>query len=199
MSKENGSDPRVKRTREVLAQAFIKLLGEKGFEAMTVQDITAYAAVNRATFYAHFTDKFALLEHIIRHSFQQALQSKLPEEPPFSLDNLRLLILTVCEHLEDFKNLQCRASSKQFEPLMEREVQRQVYQLVLRWVAEAPAAQQRPPIAPEVIASSVSWTILGAGVHWRQNDKQASVQAIADQVLRLITHGLFGALHSEKT
>lgn len=196
-AKVQGSDPRVKRTRQILAQAFRQLLGEKGFDAMTVQDITARAEVNRATFYAHFADKFALLEQIIHDSFQQAVESKLPTDPVFSLDHLQLLIVTVCEHLADFRNLQCRVSSKQFEPLVEKEVQRQVYQLVLRWVAKFPAAKQQPLPVPEVTAAAISWTILGAGMHWSQNDQQTSVTEIVDQILLLITKGLYGTLGPE--
>jgi AcrR family transcriptional regulator len=194
-AKVQGSDPRVKRTRQILAQAFRQLLGEKGFDAMTVQDITARAEVNRATFYAHFADKFALLEQIIHDSFQQVVESKLPVDPVFSLDHLQLLIVTVCEHLADFRNLQCRASSKQFEPLVEKEVQCQVYQLVLRWVKALPMG--KPQSTPEVTAAAISWTILGAGMHWSQNEQQTSLKEIVDQVLLLITKGLYGTFGPE--
>src|SRR5205807_1741174 len=46
-------DPRVKRTRKLLQQAFIELFQEKGFASISIQDITERATVNRATFYAH--------------------------------------------------------------------------------------------------------------------------------------------------
>ena len=61
-------DPRVKRTRQSLEQAFVDLLHEKGFQAITVQDITQRAGLNRATFYAHFPDKYALLDYSRRSS-----------------------------------------------------------------------------------------------------------------------------------
>ena len=52
-------DPRVKRTRKLLQQAFLELFQEKGFASISIQDITERATVNRATFYAHFPDKYA--------------------------------------------------------------------------------------------------------------------------------------------
>lgn len=59
----NLSDPRVKRTRQALLQAFVALLEEKqNFHSISVQDIAERATVNRATFYDHFEDKYALLE-----------------------------------------------------------------------------------------------------------------------------------------
>ena len=50
-------DPRVKRTRGLILQAFGEILAEKGFHSLSVQDITEKAGINRATFYAHFEDK----------------------------------------------------------------------------------------------------------------------------------------------
>ena len=57
---EEKLDPRVKRTRSLILQAFGELLAEKGFEAISMQDVTDKAENNRATFYKHFGDKYAL-------------------------------------------------------------------------------------------------------------------------------------------
>jgi len=62
----NPNDPRVKRTRQLLQQALMDLLREKGFQAITVQDIAERATLNRATFYAHFTDKYDLIDNVMR-------------------------------------------------------------------------------------------------------------------------------------
>ena len=53
-------DPRIRRTRQLLQQALAKLLETKEFEKISVQDITEAATLNRATFYDHYGDKFAL-------------------------------------------------------------------------------------------------------------------------------------------
>jgi len=54
-------DRRVVRTRELLLDAFVSLLLERGYERMTVQDLLDRAGVGRATFYAHFRSKDDLL------------------------------------------------------------------------------------------------------------------------------------------
>lgn len=54
-------DRRVRRTRQLLQDALIGMMVEKGYEATTVQDIIDRANVGRATFYAHFADKETLL------------------------------------------------------------------------------------------------------------------------------------------
>jgi AcrR family transcriptional regulator len=56
-----GQDRRVHRTQRLLREALVALIREKGFEALTVQDIFDRANVGRATFYAHFDNKEDLL------------------------------------------------------------------------------------------------------------------------------------------
>src|SRR5512143_2659433 len=54
-------DRRVRRTRDLVRGALFALIQEKGFEALSVQDIIDRANVGRATFYAHFDNKEDLL------------------------------------------------------------------------------------------------------------------------------------------
>ena len=54
-------DRRVERTQQLLREALLSLIREKGFEALTVQEIIDRANVGRATFYAHFDNKDDLL------------------------------------------------------------------------------------------------------------------------------------------
>jgi AcrR family transcriptional regulator len=67
-------DPRVKRTRGLILQSFEYLLAEKNFESVSVQDVTDKAQINRATFYAHFQDKYALLDFSIQQMFMQEIE-----------------------------------------------------------------------------------------------------------------------------
>lgn len=54
-------DRRVSRTRRLLREALYNLILEKGYDAATVEEITARADVGRTTFYLHFRDKEDLL------------------------------------------------------------------------------------------------------------------------------------------
>src|SRR5689334_12633624 len=95
--REAQVDPRIVRTRELLGQAFMALMSEQEFEKITVQDITGRAGVNRATFYAHFEDKYALMNYMIEGQFQTAVRNRLPKVAEFSPENLRLLTLATCD------------------------------------------------------------------------------------------------------
>jgi AcrR family transcriptional regulator len=59
------ADRRVKKTLQSLQNALVALISEKGYEAVTIQDILDRADVGRSTFYAHFENKDQLLHYIL--------------------------------------------------------------------------------------------------------------------------------------
>jgi hypothetical protein len=81
-STENGKqmtktpiDRRVARSRDLLHRALRSLIVEKGYDALTVEEICERANVGRSTFYAHFTSKDDLkrrgLEYLRRELIEQ--------------------------------------------------------------------------------------------------------------------------------
>jgi AcrR family transcriptional regulator len=89
---QEQTDPRVRRTHQLLKEALIELAAERGFDAITVGDLAKRATVNRATFYRHYQDKYDLLEQIFQDSISQfasdlgppgqVAKSISPENPP---------------------------------------------------------------------------------------------------------------------
>ncbi|MFF2754138.1 TetR/AcrR family transcriptional regulator [Psychrobacillus sp. NPDC058041] len=67
---------RQNRTREHLKQAFIELIKEKGYHAVSVKDIVDRAAYNRSTFYLHFQDKIELADDLL-NSILQGLEDSV--------------------------------------------------------------------------------------------------------------------------
>lgn len=57
-------DRRIKYTKMVIRDSFISLLKQKSISKITVKEICEIAEINRATFYAHYTDAFDLLYQI---------------------------------------------------------------------------------------------------------------------------------------
>lgn len=54
---DDKPDRRVQRTRQLLQQALAELIEEKGYDAVTIEDITERANLGRTTFYLHFRSK----------------------------------------------------------------------------------------------------------------------------------------------
>src|SRR5262245_25510166 len=75
-------DRRVTRSRRLLQDALVALILERGYAAVTVQDVLDRADVGRATFYAHFHGKEALLLSVfqeLRKSIHDELTGLTPE------------------------------------------------------------------------------------------------------------------------
>lgn len=77
-----NEDRRIIRTKEAIRNALVALIEEKGFDALSVKDITAKANINRGTFYLHYKDKFDLLD-------------KTLEEVTKDMENIILKITTL--------------------------------------------------------------------------------------------------------
>jgi AcrR family transcriptional regulator len=58
-------DRRVKRTQQLLTRALIALTLEKGYEDVTIRDITERADIGYATFFRHYHDKDELLKDVL--------------------------------------------------------------------------------------------------------------------------------------
>lgn len=57
-------DLRVIKTDRNIRESFLRLLRNKNFESITVQNILDEALINRTTFYSHFSSKYELAEKI---------------------------------------------------------------------------------------------------------------------------------------
>src|SRR5271169_2090700 len=123
-------DPRIRRTRQMLFKAFQDLLTEKTFLLITVQDIAERSTLNRATFYDHFTDKFALLEAMIGERFSALIDARMAGSEGTCEASLRQLILAACDFLAEVSS-GCQKHQRQFEPFVESQVKTILYEFLL--------------------------------------------------------------------
>jgi AcrR family transcriptional regulator len=179
-------DPRITRTRNLILQAFMELLPEKGFQSLTVQDITQKAGVNRATFYAHFTDKYDLLDHSIRTGFRLELEKRTLDACHYTDENLRALIITVCEFVSN-ANSHCAPAQPQFESLVETQVKNQLQELLQVWLEK-----EDTDMDAKTAATAASWAIYGLVLQWThdKSKKKPSAEKFAEQILPLVAVNL---------
>lgn len=197
-SKMNGrEDPRVLRTRQLLLQAFYDLFLEKGFQAMTVQDITERAGVNRSTFYTHFEDKFAILESWLREQFQQRVASRVLTGDAWSLNTFRLLILHVVEWFAEFHQL-ARSTDRSLIPLVVTTLQEALFELLLQGFKSVAGSRWDQLADLETVAMVTSWAIFGSGFQcfnqWDEPTETLPAEELVDQVTNVLMRGLAQAV-----
>lgn len=178
-------DPRVKRTRALIEEAFMALVSEKGFQALSVQDITERAGINRATFYAHFPDKFALLEESVRQKFREVIHKQSLNVCQFSQENLRSLVIAVCEFVEDAQG-RCNLADQQYRSLIANQVRLQIHDLIKHWL-EDEQFNGKFKGSHESAATAASWAMYGLATEWSRSKQSPPVEEYADEVLPLVT------------
>jgi AcrR family transcriptional regulator len=186
---EKRVDPRVRRTRKLLEQAFLELMQERNFQSITIQDIAERATVNRATFYAHFEDKYDLLDSFIREQFTERLVEKVPPDlapdAAFCAGRLHLLIVTVLEYIFQIHG-QCARGDRQVEPMFETAVQEELQQYLMRWFEQAPPEVIPAGVDLKIAATMWSWAIFGTGIQWVRGLREAPADEIASAMVKVL-------------
>lgn len=194
------TDRRVQRTRQILQQAFKEVMQEKGmtdagvwgmergFEAMSIQDITERANVNRGTFYLHFSDKYMLADTVTREQFHLMLTRSLPPAPRWDRSTLYLLIQMLLDSFEQkYRHQQHR--SLVLAPLLERAMHEELTKLLLTWLKQEKCAERAGRVPLETIARIVGWAIFGAAIQWSQEEITVSREQMANAILQVVMEG----------
>lgn len=179
---QTSMDPRIRRTRQMLFQAFEGLLTEKTFDTISVQDIAERSTVNRATFYDHFTDKFALLEAMIGEKFQARFIARMADSDGTCQEGLKRLVLAVCDFLAEVTS-GCQKHQRQFEPMLESKVKSVVQEFLLAGMRKCDTSDA------ELKATMASWAICGAALQWSR-DKKITAEKLAEAVLPMVRPAL---------
>lgn len=81
-TKGHKTDRRIQRTRHALRTALLELIKDKGYDSISIEEITERANIGRATFYLHYKDK----EDLLLEQFSEMANEKvqLISEIPFS-------------------------------------------------------------------------------------------------------------------
>ncbi len=167
-------DPRVARTRKLIRDALASLLAEKNFESISVLDIAERATVNRATFYAHFTDKFALLDAMIREDFA----AHLADGDPLNASQIGALLSKTGENTFGFVGLhrRCRVD-RDFEPQMQRSLEAELTEFLSARFGHCTAM---------LVASA----LVGAAMNWRHQSPNAPATPIVANIVRILVDGV---------
>jgi len=197
MSKnERKSDPRVIRSRQLLRAAVISLIPEKGFGAISVQDIADRATLNRATFYLHYQDKTELLmdafEELIAHATPLPPEDGLPDlaSAPASIERV---FNRIAEHADFFRVM----LAEENVPAFAGRVRAYVEELGLKWLSVLQPDDEKVIVPRDIAINFIGSAFLGVIVWWLQNDRPYPAEYMAVQLLRLTALGLHRSLGLE--
>jgi len=170
-------DLRVKKTEKALRIALTNLILQKGYDAITVQDIVNEAEIARVTFYRHYRDKNELLGVCLDEVYlsltasltQLSLQDFKIEEPPITI---------FYQHVADNRNLYRAIFRSQGSFSAQSRIRDYLMKLIQKEIKTL-LPRQSFPVPVNLIALHVASAELGMVMWWIENHNVYSPHYIA--------------------
>jgi AcrR family transcriptional regulator len=177
-SATEATDPRILRSRRMLMDSLERLLKNKEFEDISVQEIADEATLNRATFYLHYPDKSALLQAMTECRFRD-----LMERRGISFTDcdgaLRAIALGVCDYLTDLTNCPFKGPRIPLEG--------SIIPVVEGMFKEGLSHHETAPSLDTALrATTAAWAVFGAARRWFQTPNRIPAEEMAAKIETLV-------------
>jgi AcrR family transcriptional regulator len=146
------TDPRTEKTRALIAGAFVALLRGRSYARIRVSDITRKAGVGRATFYAHFESKDALLRAELVRVVSPML-GELPGDP--CLVDCTKLFAHLQQEREIYRSLMAGTTRVVTERIIQDALEARIASLVALSSAQTDAAVTTRTFVPRFVAGTI--------------------------------------------
>jgi AcrR family transcriptional regulator len=176
-------DPRIRRTRQLLQGALQSLLLDRSFEEISVQEIAEAATVNRATFYDHYTDKFALLDALIAGGFHKVLHERDVRYDAGCPTQANAIIAAVCDYLLAIHSNGACTKHSPFEPLVDAAIIGAIRRVLTRNLR---GVENSAALTTEMAVTAASAAIYGAAREWQRDPDRPSVEVVIPQILAMV-------------
>lgn len=186
-------DLRVKRTNKMIIDAFIKLVEEKGYDQVTIQDIADEAMINRATFYAHYKDKPDLYETI----FTQAVTAFTSILDSYELLKNNRIRLKEIEYLLTNIYLTIKQNRAFYLTIMDGAVNESLRKKIAEILTEKYAdiftrlkiTENDIEVPLDFIIEYMTSIFFGTLHWWLTTDSEITPQQLAPLVIKLVSNG----------
>ena len=102
----------------------------------------------------------------------------------YSAENLKSLILVVCEFLSRLHN-DCAQPHPQFESLVESQIKKIIFDLLSYWLRDS-----KKKVSTEIPATVATWAIYGLASHYSHMKKRPTLDKFVNEALPLVAVNL---------
>ena len=183
---ETGTtDPRILRSRRMLMESLAKLLINKAFEDISIQEIADEATLNRGTFYLHYPDKNALLQAMTESRFRDLIARRAITFTDCG-GALHAIALGVCDYLAESTGCPTQLARMSLEG--------SIVPVVEAMFKEGLALHGLPPgVDVALRATTGAWAVFGAARSWFQTPNRIPAEEMAARIEAMVYPVLFGA------
>ncbi|NOH02828.1 MAG: TetR/AcrR family transcriptional regulator [Chloroflexi bacterium] len=171
------NDLRVIKTKRGLREAFIRLLLEKGYDAISIQDIATEAEAARVTFYRHYKNKEELLIDCIDVIYENHARLTGQASNEEFRQGYSPMLAVYKQLKEDGKIFRVLSNSHAGQLLTKRLIQLFAERIQVQIEERFPKEQLLAPV--EIIAYHVASAQIGLVNWWIENDQPYSPEYMA--------------------
>jgi len=154
------------QTRKLLIQATLQLVLEKGYDAISIQDITDRADLGRGTFYIHFKDKEDVVWTAFRDLFQE-LEQEAHQQLDRSMPQVEYYgLLNIFSHAERNSDLYKVMFGRQGSALLGGRAQDFLAKVFLYDIRNAPQPPEVDFNIPEEIEAQILTGMISRLLYW---------------------------------
>jgi AcrR family transcriptional regulator len=176
---QSVNNVRVRRTQKLLREALIELIEERGFEALTIGEITERAMVSRAAFYRNYQDKYDLVEQI----FEEAMSALLGAVGDLGTEHPAEIWVKFFEHIAQYEQLYRALLGRKGSPWFVRKMRASLADLVKErgHFPHRPDASSRTvqTFSDELVPDLVSTLFVEAVTWWLEQGRPYTPKEIA--------------------
>ncbi|MBI1259006.1 MAG: TetR family transcriptional regulator [Chloroflexi bacterium] len=183
-------DRRIQRTQRALMDALVTLSLEKGYDAISIRDITERANVSYSTFFRHYAEKDELLSELLK-SVAKTLTTLINHNPNKSKEAEGKLIF---QHVADNHAFFRILFSSQGTSRVMRNIQDEIADSIM----QSNSFVANDVIPPEIVANQLVIAILGLIRWWLDHDIPYDVERMSMIYSRLIVQGFANILVPEE-
>ena len=178
---------RVARTKAAIEDAFVQLVLERGYEQVAVEDITERADLARATFYAHYPNKEAVLFSVSNRLVEDLMQRIAYQDGPWNVvrqDAIRTVYKQAAEKPDLYRACMSDARTRQAYLSILSRYAEQNFQDRLK------ALNREPRVPVPVMARGFAGANLAILEAWLAGELQGDVEELASMALDLLVAGM---------
>jgi AcrR family transcriptional regulator len=189
-------DLRIKRTRKFIREAFFELIREKGFDALTVGEITERSMINRSTFYRHYQDKYDLAEKCLDEPFEELLGQldKTEKEEETGEGGIPSNFLLLFRHIEENADLYRDLFGKNGVSIFISRLRGYILQILRHRLRDVEWNQRAGLVPLDMFEEYLAGAYIGVVQWWLENISDHSAEKVAGWLYELVVQGTDAAL-----
>lgn len=189
MAHGQEKDPRVIRTKKLIQDALMTLVQKKDFDDITVKDISEKATINRATFYAHYVDKFVLLHDMISEGFDSCVNGRILPGQELTETTGKELILMVNEyHIAFFEKW--RMDTKTIAGRVENIIKSKLENIIASLIKNQNTGVSCKNTDQQILTTMISGAIYSASLVFIRNGNKHDFDRFTERVLTFVLQGM---------